>query len=208
VNKETVMLVHGLWMKGLELLPLAWSLRRAGYDVRFFLYPTRHPLATSAARLGRQLGELGPVPVHLVGHSLGGLLLCHLAAQGGLPENSRVLMLGTPLASSRAAEAVGHWHLGRLMLGPHTLGALLGERPPWPANRPLGLIAGERRVGLGALLAQGMPRPNDGTVSVEETLTPEVTQHLVVKHSHFGMLWARDVHGQVLHYLRTGIFTP
>ncbi len=204
--KETVVLVHGLWMRGLELLPLAWSLRRAGYDVRFFRYPTRRPLAPSAVRLAEQLSKLGPAPVHLLGHSLGGLLLCHLAAQGGLPESGRVLMLGTPLEPSHAAQAFGRWHLGRWMLGPHTLGALLGDRPPWPSGRPLGLIAGGRGIGLGTLVAHGLPRPHDGTVHVGETLTPEVTQHLVVPHSHFGMLWARDVRGQVLHYLRTGGF--
>lgn len=205
---ETVVLVHGLWMQGLELLPLARSLRRAGLDVRFFRYPTRQPLAPSAVRLAALLGGLGPGPVHLVGHSLGGILLCHLAAQGGLPQNGRVLMLGTPLASSRAARAFARWRLGRRMLGPHTLAALLGERPAWPTNRALGVIAGNRGIGLGTLVAGGLPRPHDGTVSVSETRTPEVTQHLVVPHSHFGMLWARDVHAQVLHYLRTGSFRP
>ncbi len=206
MNKETVVLVHGLWMKGLELLPLAWSLRRAGYEVRFFRYPTRHPLAPHASRLVAQLSRLGPGPVHLVGHSLGGLLLCHLAAQGGLPENGRVLMLGTPLAPSHAARAFGSGRLGRLMLGPHALGALLGDRPSWPANRQLALIAGARGIGLGTLVAHGLPRPHDGTVSVSETQTPEVAHHLVVQHSHFGMLWARDVHSHVLHYLRVGRF--
>jgi len=115
-------------------------------------------------------------------------------------------MLGTPLAPSHAAQGLGRSHLGRWMLGPDTLRALLGERPPWPANRQLGLIAGERRVGLGALAARDLPRPHDGTVGVKETLTHEVTHHLVVHHSHFGMLWARDVRDQVLFYLRTGRF--
>lgn len=208
MNKETVVLVHGLWMKGLELFPLAWSLRRAGYEVRFFRYPTRHALAPAAGRLAERLRGMGSAPVHLVGHSLGGLLLCHLAAQGGLPENGRVLMLGTPLAPSHAAKAFSRWRLGRWMLGPHTLGALLGDHPSWPADRPLGLIAGARGIGLGTLVAHGLPRPHDGTVHVGETLTPEVTHHLVVLHSHFGMLWARDVREQVVHYLRTGRFEP
>jgi len=208
VKKETVVLVHGLWMKGLELLPLAWSLRRAGYEVRFLHYFTRHPLAPSAARLREQLGKMEQAPIHLLAHSLGGLLLCHLATQGGLPANGRVLMLGTPLGGSHAARAFARWQLGRWMLGPHTLKALLGERPPWPANRPLGVIAGERGIGMGMLVARSMPRPHDGSVCVAETQTPEVTQHLVVSHSHFGMLWAHDVRGQVLHYLRTGRFEP
>jgi hypothetical protein len=205
---ETVVLVHGLWMKGVELLPLAWSLQRDGYEVRFFRYPTRHPLAPSALRLGEMLKRLGPAPVHLVGHSLGGLLLCHLAAQGGLPQNGRVLMLGTPLAPSHAAQAFGRWKLGRWMLGAHTHKALLGVHPPWPAGRQLGLIAGVRGIGLGTLVAGGLPRPHDGTVCVDETLMPEVAHHLLVPHSHFGMLWAREVHAQVLHFLRAGSFRP
>jgi pimeloyl-ACP methyl ester carboxylesterase len=156
--------------------------------------------------LRKQLCVSGDAAVHLVGHSLGGLLLCHLADQGGLPKNGRVIMLGTPLATSHSARSFGRWHLGRLMLGLPTLRALLGERPPWPSDRPLGLIAGSREVGLGMLLDPDLPRPHDGTVHVGETLTPEVTQHLVVRHSHFGMLWARDVHEQVSHFLRTGKF--
>ncbi|MEW6131963.1 MAG: alpha/beta fold hydrolase [Pseudomonadota bacterium] len=206
MKKETVVLVHGLWMKGLELQPLAWSLRSAGYAVRFFRYPTRRPLNASALRLGRMLRGLEQDTVHLIAHSLGGLLLCHLAEQGGLPENGRVLMLGTPLAGSHAARAYARWKAGRRMLGPHTLDALLGERPAWPRGRELGVIAGTRAVGLGMLVARGLPQPNDGTVAVAETRTPEVTRHLVLPHSHFGMLWARDVHAQVLHYLRTGEF--
>ena len=211
MKKETVFLIHGLWMNGLEFFPLARSLRRAGYDVRFFRYPTRHSLARSAQRLHSQIRQLEPGTVHLIGHSLGGLLLCHLAEQGGLPESGRVLMLGTPLAGSYAARALGRWHLGqwrlgRWMMGEETFRALLGERPRWPGSLPLGVIAGERRTGLGALVAHGLPAPHDGTVSVAETRTQEVTQHLIVRHSHFGMLWARDVHAQALHYLATGSF--
>lgn len=206
MNKETVILVHGLWMKGLEMMPLARYLQHAGFKVRYFRYPTRHPLPTSARRLRKQLRGMGNAPIHLVAHSLGGLLLCHLADQGGLPKRGRVLMIGTPLASSHSARTLASSRLGRTMLGRDTLGALLGERPPWPADRPLGLIAGKRGFGLGVLVDPDLPRPNDGTVSVKETLTSEVTQHLVVEHSHFGMLWARDVHRQVLHFLRTGKF--
>lgn len=208
MRKETVFLVHGLWMNGLELLPLSRSLRRAGYEVHLFRYPTRRSLARSAWRLRSQLDKSGPKTIHLVAHSLGGLLLCLLAGQHGLPENGKILMLGTPLSGCHAAQAFGRWRLGRWMLGEDTLKALLGERPRWPANRPLGVIAGNRGIGLGALMNRGLPAPHDGTVSVAETLTHEVTQHLIVRRSHFGMLWARDVHAQVLHYLATGSFRP
>lgn len=204
--REAVILVHGLWMKGLEMLPLASALGRAGYTVRFFRYPSRQPLEPSARRLREALQRLAQAPVHLVAHSLGGLLLCHLAAQGGLPANGRVLMLATPLAGSRAARAFARLRLGRRLLGPHAEKALSGGRPSWPAGRPLGLIAGTRGIGLGTLVAGGLPRPHDGTVCVDETLTPEVTRHLMVNHSHFGLLWARDVHERILQYLATGEF--
>ena len=37
-------------------------------------------------------------------------------------------------------------------------------------------------------------------------MIPGLTDHLVVPHSHIGMLFARDVADQVAHYLRHGRF--
>ena len=47
---------------------------------------------------------------------------------------------------------------------------------------------------------------NDGTVAVSETRIPGLTDHLVLPHSHFGMLLAADVAAQVACFLRTSGF--
>ena len=47
---------------------------------------------------------------------------------------------------------------------------------------------------------------HDGTVAVEETRIPGLTDHLVLPHSHVGMLFAQDVADQVAHFLRHGRF--
>jgi hypothetical protein len=43
-------------------------------------------------------------------------------------------------------------------------------------------------------------------VAVSETLIPGLTDHLVLPHSHIGMLFAEDVARQVAAFLRLGRF--
>ena len=74
---ETVVLVHGLWMNGLEMRILRRRLQARGYRVYQFNYRTvGRDLQKNAERLNNYLrkyveGEM----VHLVAHSLGGLVV-------------------------------------------------------------------------------------------------------------------------------------
>jgi len=61
------------------------------------------------------------------------------------------------------------------------------------------------RVGTGQFFAH-FDEDNDGTVGVSETRIPGLADHLVLPHSHFGMLYAGDVAAQVAHFLRHGAF--
>ena len=65
--------------------------------------------------------------------------------------------------------------------------------------------AGSRRLGIGQFFAH-FDEDNDGTVAVSETMIPGLTDHLVLPHSHIGMLFASDVADQVAHFLRHGHF--
>ncbi len=69
----------------------------------------------------------------------------------------------------------------------------------------LGAIAGSRPVGTGQFFAH-FDEDNDGTVAVRETVIPGLTDHIVLPHSHIGMLFAGDVAANVAHFLRTGRF--
>jgi hypothetical protein len=95
----------------------------------------------------------------------------------------------------------------RPLVGPHVLGELTGGRPRhWPSQCAAGAIAGTRRIGTGQFFAH-FGEENDGTVAVSETLIPGLADHIVLPHSHVGMLFAADVAEQSAHFLRHAVFS-
>lgn len=212
MRDAAVVLVHGLWMNGLELGVLGHRLRHElGCDTYVFSYPTLHG---DAARICDELAEFASRvggrsrPVHFVGHSLGGAivrrLLAGAPADGGF-RAGRAVLLGSPLNGSRAARAVADWQALRPLLGPLVLAELLRPCHGWDGRVPLGSIAGTRPLGTGQFFAH-FDEEHDGTVAVSETVIPGLADHLVLAHSHFGMLFAGDVAAQVGHFLRHGRF--
>jgi pimeloyl-ACP methyl ester carboxylesterase len=208
---ETVVLVHGLWMNGLELAVLGHRLRgEHGYDVRTFSYATMSGSATdvcrSLAAFASGAAEEGRV-VHFVGHSLGGVLVYRTLSEFGSGKFAgNAVLLGSPVNGSKAARGAARFQALRPLLGPHVLSEL-ADPPPrrWAGRNRMGAIAGTLRVGTGQFFAH-FDEDNDGTVGVSETRIPGLADHLVLPHSHFGMLAARDVAEQVAHFLRNGCF--
>lgn len=207
---EIVVLVHGLWMNGLELAVLGHRLRREhGYDVRSFSYPT---MSGTVAEVCRDLavfaaGAAGGGRVHFVGHSLGGVLVHRTLSEcaAGRFAGSAVL-LGAPLNGCRAARGVARHPVLRPLLGPHVTSELIEPASRcWRGPNAVGVIAGTLRMGTGQFFAH-FDEDNDGTVGVSETRIPGLADHLVLPHSHVGMLYARDVAANVAHFLRHGRF--
>jgi hypothetical protein len=98
--------------------------------------------------------------------------------------------------------------LVKSLLGPHVLQELVstgGRCWACGPDRALGAIAGSRRLGLGQFFAQ-FDEDNDGTIAVTETIIPGLDDHIVLPHSHMGMLYAVDVADQIAHFLRNGRF--
>jgi hypothetical protein len=81
----------------------------------------------------------------------------------------------------------------------------LGEVPPWDGARDLGSLAGSLSIGLGWIF-RGVSRPNDGTVSVAETMLEGMSDHLLLHASHFGLLFSRGAVLQIDYFLRHGKF--
>jgi pimeloyl-ACP methyl ester carboxylesterase len=203
---QAVVLVHGLWMNGLELLPLGRRLARRGFRPRRF--PYRELACTPRENAGRLQHWLTGVPerqVHFVAHSLGGILLLHLFRQYPRQRPGRVVLLGSPVAGSVAARRLAALPLLRHSLG-HSLEAGLAGGAPVPEGvAAWGLLAGSLPLGLGRLLG-GLPRPHDGTVAVAETRLPGAPAPRVLPVSHFGLLWSPAVAAQVGAFLEYGAF--
>lgn len=206
--REAVVFVHGIWLTGLELTLLRRRVATCGYQTHLFHYHSLwRPPRENALALARYLDTIDADIVHLVAHSLGGIVLCHLFAQQYPVRPGRVLMLGSPLRGSVVAQRVWRHRWARWLLGRSCEQGLLGDAPRCPPGRKLGMIAGNRGFGIGNLLAGGqLPRPHDGTVAVAETEDPAISDQLLVPYSHFSMLFARPVAQAVCDYLRSGRF--
>ena len=73
--QETVLLVHGVLMTARVMAVLARRLRGCGYRTQLFDYPTRRrSLRENAESLARFVEGLDADRIHLVGHSMGGLI--------------------------------------------------------------------------------------------------------------------------------------
>lgn len=194
-------------MNGLESFLLRDRLTKAGFEPSVFRYPSMHAsLAEVTAALATRLRGFDG-GVHLVAHSLGGLVALEtLEKEQDLPPG-RVVLLGSPVQGSRAASAIAGWSFGPTLLGAlaHAELARMHDRR-WRHVREIGLIAGSRSAGLGRVFTD-LPQPNDGTVCVDETRLPGATGHLVLDVSHTGMLASRRVADETGGFLQMGRFT-
>jgi pimeloyl-ACP methyl ester carboxylesterase len=201
-----VLLLHGLMMRSPALLPLAWRLRKRGFAPEIFSYSTlwRAP-GLAMERLAMRLYAMGPEPVHLVAHSLGGLVAAEtLNRYQNLPPG-RLVLIGSPIAGSSAARG----------LAAHSLGAIAGRSGPLlrgglavlPPNRRIGMIAGARSLGLGKLFCS-FDGLNDGTVAVWETRMPGLAGHVVIQASHSGLVFSQQAAALAANFLETGHFQP
>jgi pimeloyl-ACP methyl ester carboxylesterase len=207
-RREIVVLVHGIWMTGLELRWLGGMLRRCGFMPRYFHYRSlRDTPRESAVRLGRFLTELRAERIHLVGHSLGGIVLLHLFDLKPELPPGRVVFLGSPVRGSGVARHMEATPWLHPFLGRSGERGVLGGVPPWRDGRELGVIAGSTRsaLGIGRLIG-GVAEPSDGTVAVAETRIPEATACCVLNHSHTGMLFSRRVAAEICRFLQQGRF--
>jgi pimeloyl-ACP methyl ester carboxylesterase len=201
-----VLAVHGLWMNGLETHWLRQRLTAQGFAAHAFSYRSLHAdLPEVVTALEAQVRALPP-PVHLVGHSLGGLML--LALFDRVPDlpHGRVVLLGSPVNGSCAATAVSRWPIGPAVLGRIALTELVGPRQrSWLHPRELGVIAGSTSAGMGRFVSD-LPEPNDGTVAVEETRISGMKEHLILPVTHTGMLFSGEVAERTARFLATGRF--
>ena len=207
-DTETVILVHGLWMTGIELGLLRRRLTHEhGFDVQVFAYPTMHGDPSSiCAELAGAVRRAAGTRVHLVGHSLGGAFVFRALQQCAPTLTGNAVLLGSPLNGSRAARGALRWPMLRSLLGSHVVQELAEPcGREWHGGVALGAIAGSRPVGTGQFFAH-FDEDNDGTVAVGETIIPGLADHIVLPHSHIGMLFAGDVAANVAHFLRTGRF--
>lgn len=188
------------------MLPLGWRLSRCGFNVVRFSYASvRDSLEHNADRLARFCREQGTEPLHLVGHSLGGLLILAALERNVDLKVRRAVLIGSPYAGTTAAIGLARSDVGKKMLGRTLNDWMRMPRPSIPNGVELGAIAGNVPFGLGRLVAR-LPKPNDGVTRVDETRVPGAKDSIVLRINHTGMLVSPAVARAACAFLRNGSF--
>jgi pimeloyl-ACP methyl ester carboxylesterase len=206
---ETIILVHGLWMTGMEMTLLKHRLEAEhGFHCVMFHYAsvTGH-IADHVAKLREFAQQQQCERLHFVGHSLGGVITYKLLESTHDLTPGRAVFMGSPLQGSRAVQAMSQWTLGRVAVG-DAVCQELGQVQPrqWDGRRDIGIIAGSASMGLGRFLSADLANNSDGTVLIEETRLDGAADHIVLPVSHTAMVFAPVVCRQVVGFLRDGRF--
>ena len=209
---DTVVLVHGIWMNGWDMSLLRHRINKAGFKTAQFSYAS----VTKSPQLNTQClqqfltslpnNSVKQTKIHLVAHSLGGLLVRQLFHEFPKQNPGRVVTLGTPHGGSYVAKQLNKHSWGRLLLGNSLKHGLLGDAPAWESDHEIGVIAGDRGVGVGTMVTR-LPKPNDGTVVLAETLLAGMTDYKVMPINHIGLLFSKPVAEQVIEFLCNGVFS-
>lgn len=213
-DEPFVVILHGIGQTRWNMLGIAWALNKAGFEARPFGYPSlRHHTGALAKHLSDYLEKTNVWssgrPVHFVTHSMGGLVLRDYLASSASPSDweGRAVMIGPPHRGSEVADFMArlkpyHWFYGPAGL---QLTTAWQDATPARCDYPIGIIAGN--AGWPYPVAQFLfDGPHDGRVAVERTRLDGMADHIVLPVSHAMLPWRRDVHRQIIAFLRTGRF--
>lgn len=203
-----MILVHGLWTPAAIFAVHSHWLKQAGYRTLRFAYPSvRATLSENATRLRSLIAATSAPEIHLVGHSLGGLIILEMLAHDPDPRLRRAVLLGTPCRDSHCARRLASVAgmsalLGRSIMEWLSRGPLAAAAPQSPQ---VGVLAGTRSVGLGRVVP-GLPQPNDGVVALAETRLAGAADLIALPVAHSEMLASRACGVQVASFLASGHF--
>ena len=204
-KKKAVVLVHGIWMKGPELLYLRYKLWRQGYRVYQFHYPSIFKTAEeSAAKLYQFVSNIDATVIHFVAHSFGGIVVTHLFHRYEIKTPGKVVFIASPVNGSAAAVYLNQKKYLKYLLGRSIVKGLLGDAPGWRYKREICLVAGTKGLGAGNLLAnKAMQKPNDGTVNLHETRIEKADESHEIPRSHFLLIFSNQVAKIIIKFLKS-----
>lgn len=212
--REGVVLLHGIRRTHRSMRKIARACQSAGFATLNIDYPSSKgtiedhamqiapAIITFATRFER---------VHLVGFSMGALVIREFLAHYRPSNLGRVVFLGPPLGGSHIADMLTtHQHLSRI--APKWWGPALAElttahqqaRPQPEVDYPLGIIAGATSLfGPWSKLLNNLP--NDGLVALDNTRMEGMGGHIVLPLHHNALISDRSSVRAVISFLKRGV---
>ena len=173
-------------------------LKKAGYCVHYFSYKSIFSSCDDVLERFHCLVEKCDAgPLYFVAHSLGGLLLIRYLQRHPETAVNAAVLLASPVNGSHAAKNLARSFVGRFLLGKNR--SLLISGADYSGNAKIGLITGSVGVGLGRLICK-LEKPCDGAVAVNETQAEWLSDHLVLKQNHAGVLFSPTVMANILQF--------
>ncbi len=209
-KNETIILLHGLFFHGSLMKYMSFRLENMGYDVICPSYKTVNKSMDENAKdvINYIISKnIRTNKLHFVGHSLGGILIRKIYELSPDIFTGRIVTLGSPHKGSDTAKTIKKIadSININILGKSYLGALDGDIHKWKGDIELGSIAGTKSIGL-ANIIRNLEFPNDGTVSVNETILENATDYIEISCSHTSLVYSSAAFFQVDYFLQNGIF--
>ena len=204
--RTPVVAVHGVWMRGASMRVSAPPPRgrAASTCTPSAIRRDRRSRRECGARSPRSSTRVTGETVHVVAHSLGGVLVRAMLETAAPQRLGRVVCLGPPFAGSRTAARVARLPGGARLIG-RSLADLLarGGFDAWRARSEVGIIAGRVPIGFGRLFGSVRRAERRHGRDRGNTARRRARSHRAAGGAHGAALVAR-VARQASHFLRKG----
>jgi len=213
---QSVVILHGIAKTNSSMRSVEKLLQKEGYKTLSITYPSQKNSIDDIASYLREehLNDAfweNADNVHIVTHSMGGLVARRYldTYKDDIPEDKlgRVVMLAPPNGGSEVADTIHGLSLYQWFYGPagEELTTEVQSKNGSTVYYDLGIIAGTKEWPY-PVAAFIVPGESDGRVSVEKTKLDGMADHVSVSATHTFIMNKKDVHKQLLHFLKEGAF--
>jgi Predicted acetyltransferases and hydrolases with the alpha/beta hydrolase fold len=212
-NNETVVLIHGYNKDESDMFPLKSNLIDLGYNCVTINFPTRFgTLGDCSNVLQSELSKMLPSMskqqrIHLVGHSMGGLIIRSYLARSSFPNLGRCVLIAPPNSGSKLADLAQKVvppvsKVFKPLIDLKTNGTQISKPVSFPCPE-IGIIAGNKsNLFLGIFLHN----ENDGRVEVDSTKLEGMKDFIVKRYGHKEIHHKYDIAILIDNFLRNGRF--